>query len=128
MKRRGATLFELMVAGTLLAALAVVCLQMTSAIAAQRRAADLRQLAIAELSNAMERFAAKPWAELTVEAAPQLSAQAAKRLLGAELKFEVSDSKSPKPQARRIKASLRWQDAAGQFVAPITLVTWRYAH
>ena len=45
MTRRGMTLLELAVAGTLLGTLLVVCLQLLQATAAQRRAADQRQLA-----------------------------------------------------------------------------------
>ena len=94
MVRRGMTLLELAVAGALLGTLMVVCLQLLAATAEQRRAADQRQLAILEVENAMERLAARPWAELTPEAvaAPQLSPSIRNRLPGAELKVEVTDA------------------------------------
>ena len=69
MTRRGMTLLELAVAGTLLGTLLVVCLQLLQATAAQRRAADQRQLALLEVGNVLERLAARPWADLTPESA-----------------------------------------------------------
>ena len=63
MTRRGMTLLELVVAGALLGTLLVVCLQLLAATAAQRRAADQRQLAVLEVGNVMERLAARPWAD-----------------------------------------------------------------
>ena len=127
MTRRGMVMLEAIVAGTLLGTLLVVCLQLLSAAAAQRRAADQRQCAILELANVMERVAARPWAELTAAALAQekLSPSAAGQLPGAELKIEIStDAKDP--DAKRITATLRWQDRSGQLVAPMTLTTWRY--
>ena len=46
MTRRGMMMLEAIVAGTLLGTLLVICLQLLSAAAAQRRAADQRQCAI----------------------------------------------------------------------------------
>jgi len=126
MVRRGMTLLELAVAGALLGTLLVVCLQLLAATAAQRRAADQRQLAVLEVENAMERLAARPWAELTPQAAaPQLSPSVRNRLPGAEWKIEVTPSPA-EPLAKRIAVSLRWQDHAGQFVNPVRIVTWRW--
>ena len=61
-------LLELVAAGAVVGALLVVCLQLLSAAAAQRRAADQRQCALLELGNVMEQVAARPWAELTTAA------------------------------------------------------------
>jgi hypothetical protein len=127
MARRGIVLLEMAVAGALLGTLLFVCLQLLAATAAQRRAAEQRQLALFELENAMERVAARPWAELTPETvvAPPLSPSLRDRLPAAELKVEVTPA-SPEPNAKRIAVSLRWQDRAGQFTEPVRIVTWRW--
>jgi Tfp pilus assembly protein PilV len=126
--RRGMTLVELFVAATMLGMLLVVCVQLLSATAAQRRAADQRQLAIMELSNVLERIAARPWADLTPQAfaAEKPSAEAVEKLPEAELKVEVT-TPSAEPKAKRITVSLRWQDRNSQFVAPVKITTWKYA-
>ena len=89
MKRRGTTILELAVAGALIGALLVVCLQLLAATAAGRRAADQQQCAILELDNVMERVVARPWAELTTAAlAAVAGAREAFVLGGAEI-YEV---------------------------------------
>ncbi len=125
--RRGMTLVELAVAGAVVGALLIVCMQLLSAALAQRRAADQRQFALLELGNVIEQVAARPWGELTTAALSQekLSPSAGRQLPGAELKIEVSAS-ADDPGAKRITAALRWQDHGGQLVAPATLTTWRY--
>jgi Tfp pilus assembly protein PilV len=127
MTRRGMMMLEVIVAGVLLGALLVTCLQLVSATVAQRRAADQRQCAIQELANVMERIAARPWAELTTAAlaAEKLSPTAGDQLPGAELKVEVY-TEAKQPDAKRITAALRWQDRSGRLVAPATITTWRY--
>ena len=127
MTRRGMMMLEALVAGTLLGTLLVVCLQLLSAAAAQRHAADQRQCAILELANVMERVAARPWAELTTAAVTQekLSPSALDQLPGAELKLQIYTDTTD-PDANRITATLRWQDRGGQLVAPIKLTTWRF--
>ena len=118
---------EMVVAGAVVGALLVVCLQLLSAAVAQRRAADQRQCALVELGNVMEQIAARPWAELTTAALSQekLSPSAERQLPGAELKIEVFAS-AGEPNAKRITAALRWRDRSGQLLAPATLTTWRY--
>jgi hypothetical protein len=122
-------LLEAIIAGVLLGALLTLTLHLLAAAAAGRRAADARRCAIEELGNVMERVTARPWAELTTAALARkqetLSASAADELPGAELKIEVAaDAKDP--GAKRITATIRWQDAGGRFLAPATLTTWKY--
>jgi hypothetical protein len=121
------TLVELAVAATMLGALLVVCLQLLAATAAQRRAIDQRQLAIFEVSNVLERIAARAWSDLTPEAlaAEKPSAEAVEVLPEAELKVEVT-TPSAEPNAKRIAVSLRWQDRNSQFLPPVKISTWRY--
>ena len=127
MIRRGTTIIELTVAGAILGTLMVVGLQMLTAVAAQRRAIDQQQFATLELANVMERMAARPWSELTPQAAAQeqLSSAIRSRLPGAELKVDVSTS-DVEPDAKRIVVSLRWQNRAGVLLPPLTITTWKY--
>ena len=120
------TLLEAVASAALLGTILVVCLQLLAATAVQRRVIDQRQFALTEVENTMERLAARPWNELTVQtAAARLSPAARGRLPGAELKVEVTTS-SAEPLAKRIAVSLRWHDRSGQFGKPVTLVTWRW--
>jgi hypothetical protein len=120
-------MMEVVVAGVLLGTLLVVCVQLLGAAAAQRRAADQRQCALAELANVMEQLAARPWTELTAAATAQekLSTSAERQLPGAELTIEIS-TEAKEPDAKRITATLRWQGRSGQLLAPLTVATWRY--
>jgi hypothetical protein len=125
--RRGMTLLELAVACTLLGTLLVVCLQLLLATAAQRRAADQRQLALVEVGNVMERVAARRWDDLTSKTLDggKPSGWLGERLPGAELKIEVT-APSGEPIAKRITVSLRWQDRNGRYLPGVKIVTWRY--
>lgn len=127
MTRRGSLLLETLVAGAILGTLLAVCVALLSAAAQHRLVAEQRQRAIVELGNLMERVAARPWAELTESAlaAEKISPEAAEELPGAELKIELfADPKMP--DAKRITASLRWQDPSGQMRRPLAMTAWRY--
>jgi hypothetical protein len=125
MTRRGMMMLEAIVAGTLLGALLVVCLQLLSAAAAQRHAADQRQCATQMLANVMEQLAARPWDELTSGTVARENISVGDQLPGAELKMEVV-AESKEPGAKRITATIRWQDRSGRLVAPLKLTTWKY--
>jgi hypothetical protein len=120
-------LIEMMAAGAMLGVLLTLSLEMMTAVATQRRAIDQRQDATLELANAMERIAARPWDQLTPQnlAQEQPSPAARGRLPGAELKIEVSTPDAD-PDAKRITASLHWQDRLGRHVPPVTITTWKY--
>ena len=70
---RGVTLVEVIVSGILLGAVMMVALPTLGWIARERRAADRRQEAIAELENMMDRFSARPWQQITPEAAARIA-------------------------------------------------------
>jgi hypothetical protein len=127
MTRRGIVMVELIVAGMVTGTLMVLCLQLCSAALSQRRAADQEQCAMLELGNVMERVAARRWSQLTTAALSdeKLSPAAGRQLPGAELKLEVSPA-AKEPNAKRITATLRWQDPSGRLGAPLRLTTWRY--
>lgn len=129
MNRRGMTILELVIAGALLGTLLIVCLKMLGAVGDWRHVADSRQLALFEVANVMERIASLPWDELTPEAAAdvRLPDNIRRRLTGAELKIEVSDSPPErKPSSKRITVSIRWRDRAGRMLPPVGITTWRY--
>ncbi len=100
---------------------------MMSAVATQRRTIDQRQDATLELANAMERIMARPWDQLTPQdlARERPSPAFCSRSPGAELKVEVSTPEAG-PDAKRITASLHWQDRLGRHVPPVTVTTWKY--
>ena len=93
----------------------------------QRRAAEQRQRAIQEASNAMERLTALPFDDVTTERARALtiSPTALQRLPDAELAANVDESQpGPGRSAKRIAIRLRWRDRAGEWEAPVRLTTW----
>ena len=125
--RGGATILEMTVAAALVGTLLMLCLHLVSATAAQRRAMEQRQAAIFDLANVMERLTARPWQQLTPETAAkeEVAPATADLLPKAELKVAIV-APSNDPAAKRITASLRWQNRGGQFVEPLTLTAWRY--
>ena len=127
MARRGMMMVEVAVAGALAGTLLILCLQLLSAALAQRHAADQRQGALMELGNVMEQITARPWAQLTTARLSRdtLSPSANRQLPDAELKIDVSTS-GGQPDAKRITVAIRWRDRSGQFMAPVTLTTWKY--
>lgn len=127
MVRRGAMMVELATAAALVGALLTVCLQLFSAAATARRAADQRQCVIVEAANILEEIAARPWSDLTTATLAKitLSPMFSNRLPSATLKIEV-DSPTKDANEKRIDVSIGWHDTVGQAVAPVRVTTWRY--
>jgi len=127
MTRRGVTILEAIVAAGMLVGVMAICLQMLGAVAAQRRAAEIRQTAIRETANVMERLGSTPWDELTEQSVQgiHLSKEAGQGLPEGELKIDLTNP-TDEPDAKRIAVSLRWKDRTGRFVLPVRLVAWRY--
>ena len=126
MARRGYMLMEMIVACAILGVLLTVSLQLLAGLAAQRHAADQRQLAAIEIGNVMDRVASRRWAELTqASVARETLAESVRRQLpGAELKIEISIVPQ-EPEVKRILVSLRWRDRTGQPLPPVQVVTWK---
>jgi len=126
-KRCGISVLELLVAAVVLAVLMGLVAQMLTHLARQRRESERRMLAVQEVANVMERLAAEPLGDLTPERVQSisLSRQAERSLPGAELNIEVAVP-DDQPNAKRIRVELRWQNLAGETVAPVRLTTWRY--
>ena len=120
-------MLELIVATTLLAAIAAVSMQMLRVAAVQRRANSGRQAALREADNLMERLAGRPWDELTEEGVQdiQISEPVRRVLPDVDLEIEVT-SEAEQPDAKRIALSLRWRDKSGEMRSPVRLVAWRY--
>ncbi len=127
MNRRGISLLEVAVASVLLLAVMGLCLQLLQLTAGRHRATEMRQLAIREADNVMQRVTAVAWDELTPQAARQthLSQEAGRRLTDGTLQVEI-DASPDNPNAKRIVVRIEWQDRTGRPVRPVKLVAWRY--
>lgn len=125
--QRGSLLAELVIAAGLLAVILSLTVRVLGQVGQQRRAAERRQRALIEASNAMEQITALPYDEVTPRnaGAVKLSPESAAALPGAELNVDVRDeSVAPGMPSRRVAVRLRWKDTAGQWEAPVRLVTW----
>ncbi len=125
--RPGFTLVEALVSCLMLAALTTLCLQLVGVSAAQRRTASLREIALQEAANAMERAAAVRWDELTPEAmkSTSLSPEAGNALPGGILAVDVQHL-AEIPEAKRITVDVRWEPSRGKPVEHVRLVAWKY--
>lgn len=123
---RGLMLVELVIAAGMLAVILSLTVKILGQAGQQRRAAERRQRALVEASNAMERITARPYDEVTAQgaAAVKLSPDTAAALPGAELNVDVRDESISGVSSRRVAVRLRWKDSAGQWEAPVRLATW----
>ena len=101
-----------------------VTVQLLGWIAAERRAAERRRLAVREVANLLEHLAARPWDKLSepVELKPTDNVTR-DALPGAELSVVVDD-KGAAENAKRVAVRLRWRNRAGDWDAPVRLTTW----
>jgi hypothetical protein len=98
-------------------------------VAMERRAWDRRQWAVQEAANLMERVTGRPYESVTSSSVESvgLSAQAKQVLPDAELKAEVSqDEPAGGKGSKRVAIRLRWRNRAGEWDAPVRLVSWVY--
>jgi Tfp pilus assembly protein PilV len=119
---------ETMVAAVLLAAAAVLCLQMLVASAASSRTAELRRMATREAANVMEQVMALPADGLTPDAVGQiqLSEQAVKTLPDAKLAIRLDRETGDGPPATRVTVELVWKGHAEEPSPPTRLLAWRF--
>ncbi len=127
-RQRGITLFETTVALILLTAAVVSIAQLLAVVALQKQVMRRHFLATQEVANLMERFAAEPWEEITMERAGQfaLSKLASSELPKATLAITV-DTNDESIQAKRIQMTLAWSDRSGNSVEPVRLTAWKFA-
>ena len=127
MKRRGITIVECTLALAITAVAAALFAQILVATAAQRRVAEQRRIALAEVANALEQTSLLAWDEITPQRLEQLPLSSAAEILPqAELAAIVSDEPGP-PRGRRIRIELSWTNAAGVRQPPMALARWRFA-
>ena len=120
-------MIELAAAGVLLAVILAVCAQFFRATATQRRGLEARQIAMQEVANLMERLCARPWEEVTPEAAGpiELSEEAQKALADGKVEIDVLQP-DDEPSAKRITVVLCWQPQPNQPPRSVRLVAWKY--
>ncbi|NUQ66621.1 MAG: prepilin-type N-terminal cleavage/methylation domain-containing protein [Pirellulales bacterium] len=125
--RRGFSLLEALVSCLLLAALTTLCLELVGASANQRKAAALRQIALEEAANAMERVFARRWEELAPEATDKaaLSREGKEALPGNAMMVRVQPSDA-EPSAKQITVEVRWEPSRGKPSQQVRLVALRY--
>ena len=126
-RRHGVFLIEVAAALVLLGALATVVAQTVAWSAAERRASERREIALAEAANAMERLAATDWESLTPEAAtesrsrrPQSKCSPVDESRG---RFKRRPARPP-PSESRSRCSIAIKRANRK--APVRLTTWVY--
>jgi prepilin-type N-terminal cleavage/methylation domain-containing protein len=120
-RRSGFTLVEMTVAATLLAVLFGVLGQFVSRWEAARRAADERALALRALENFLEQAAVRDVDADAWSSGPDLAG----KLRSPQLRV---DRTGPDDLGLvSTTATLSWQNAEGQRVAPVVLTSWRQA-
>jgi Tfp pilus assembly protein PilE len=126
-RRRGFTLLEVVISGTLLAAVLVVSARMVWSIARQREAILDRQTALCEAGNVMERIFALSWEDLSDEAVKgrQLSDDSQRALSGGRLSVEISVP-AEDTAAKRILVKVSWMHEPDQPERSVRLAALRY--
>ena len=126
--RRGAILFDALVATALLAVLFAFSLRAVAAIAAGRHANEQRAIAVQVATGALERAAATSWNDLTAETLASLVRQHPidQSLPGATMTLSVSDQETAGDVAqRRLCAEVSWPNSTAS-ARPIKLYRWIY--
>jgi prepilin-type N-terminal cleavage/methylation domain-containing protein len=124
---RGYTLLEMMTAMLVLGTATATIVPLAGWAQAQRRAAESRQIAVLEASNIIERISARPWDDVTPEAAAKekLSPSAARALREPVLKVNVAAVKDD-PVGKRVSLEIRWKNREGDYVSPVRLTRFLY--
>lgn len=124
-RRSGFTTLEAIVSGILLSMLVVTAVPLLMTVAVLRSAADQRQLAAQTVANVMEQLTARSADELTQEAVAdvELPKEAAAVLREPDLNIRVAEAERS-AGLQRIAIELRWKNRAGDYEAPVRLVSW----
>ena len=127
-RRRGVTLFELMVALVVMTTAMMVIVQLLAMVASQRRIIDQRRAALTEVANQAERIALMPWdAVQSKEAAAwEFSTESRVALPHGTATMEVNEETEP-ANARRIRLLVRSPNSVGQMIDLADLTVWRFA-
>lgn len=128
-RRSGVLLLDAAIATAVLVIAMSLTLQVVDRVAAQRRAADRRQLAVQCASNVMERLAARSWDGLAVGQVvdmvvdDDLTAAIPEAICQARIDDVKATNGKPRDM-RKITVDLRWRDRAGANQSNVRLVTW----
>lgn len=127
-RRQGGLLVEAMIASMAIGTAAILSVTMLITVGSNRRTAARTLLATQELSNQLERLAARPYADLTPElaAAAQLSASAAASLPEGQLRIMTQTVALPRP-GKRLAGELSWRDRGNSWRPPLRMTTWVFA-
>jgi Tfp pilus assembly protein PilV len=126
-RRAGFSLAELIIALLLLGTVTAVLMPLLLSVTAQRRAGELRQVALIHAENLLDDLLSRPWAEITQDTlARQLAAEKTELPLPGLERTVVVNSQI-NDDAKQITVELRWRNRAGQFTAPLRLSGWAFA-
>lgn len=125
--RRGSLLVELLACGALLGVALGTAIPTLRWVIHQRKATDVREAAMLEIGNLMERVTGLDWNELTTERAGQfkLSPEIASQLNESQLTIAV-ESDADDAAAKIVRINLTWDDAPSRPARPVRLTTWVY--
>jgi hypothetical protein len=118
-------MIEVAAAIVLLAALTTLIAQIAVWSAAERRASQRREIALAEAVNALERLAASDSQSLNPHPATEvpLSGTAKEMLPSGKLTTEIQET-TGSLAGKRIVIEVNWLNQAGEQAMPVILVTW----
>jgi Tfp pilus assembly protein PilV len=125
--RRGLSVLEATMSLLILSFAIGGLLEILSVAAGQRRATEVRRLALQEVANHAEQIALLPWTELTADklAALQPSAELLAAAPSGQLAVTVADDAGP-PAARQIRLTVTWTTPSGEAARPVQLTVWRH--
>jgi Tfp pilus assembly protein PilV len=127
--RRAFTLIELALTVFLLGLAMTGLVQVLGWVATERRAAERRQWAIAEVGNLMDHLTAPPYDRITGESArargEAVLPEMRRRLPDADLALDVDElEKAGEPPGKRLSIRLKWRLRGGAWEAPVRLSAW----
>ena len=128
-RRRGVTLFELMVALVVMTTAMMAIVQLLAMVASQRRMIEQRRAALTEVANQAERIALLPWntVQSKVEAAAwEFSAESRTALPQGTATMEIQEETEP-AKARRGRRRVRSPNSVGQMIELADLTVWKFA-
>jgi hypothetical protein len=124
-RRRGYGAFEITISAFLLVIAMGIVAESVGWLAAERRGAGRRQVAVQEAANLMERLSARPGEELTSDTARSLKLSPSTALILRDGSLDVTiEPSAGDPSSKRITILVRWLDAVGNPAAPVRLVAW----
>lgn len=122
--RTAFTLFELMLAITLLGVIFSVFVPMLLTIAHERRDAVREQVALQHAANVLEAVTLQPWSELRNPLqGPELPVEQRRLFVDLEQAVSVAEGEG-QPASKRVTVSLTWKHRSGQRTAPLLLHGW----